>query len=381
MGTKGGMRKFFSMAIRGARLYQSRRVILCPAAAWLSPRACLHAAAAANLDIGELPHDDSPSGSPPHFPPSIEPAYGGRETHWPLFSELGLFPVLADNMQALGFTHQTPVQAKSIPYALAGQDLLISAITGSGKTAAFVLPMLQRLMQKHPCLLSSTASDHAAHPVAKALVLCPTAELAEQTARVVRSLSQSTSLTCSVLHSGSTFEEQNALLAHATVVVATPGQWLKQHAGGYRMPALDCLVIDEADCLFDEHFLTDIKAILFHLPNPYEGQPHHHARQTFFVSASLPVEARALALSMLRRFDTRLCVLQNQSRTPSHISHSVFPCPAARKPFLLLKLLTDDQPIIEQAVVFVGSRQRCNQTSNFLSTYQISNNKLHAQCM
>ena len=144
------------------------------------------------------------------------------------------------------------------------------------------------------------------------------------------------------------------------------------------------------DYMFEDGFLADIKSLLFHLPNPYEpssststssssNNPNdpddnttsYHPRQTFFVSASLPAEARALALSMLRRFDTHVCALQSKPKPPGHISHSVLPVHTQLKPFLLLKLLQETEPYIEQAIVFVRTKQRCNQTSKFLGVHGV----------
>jgi superfamily II DNA/RNA helicase len=145
------------------------------------------------------------------------------------------------------------------------------------------------------------------------------------------------------------------------------------------MPFLSFLVVDEADYMLNDSFIKDVKAVLFQLPNPHECEDIYK-RQTIFVSATLPLEVRALALSMLSRYNTHLCTLQTNPKPPSHISHSVLPVNTMSKPFLVLKLMTDERPHIPEAIVFVRTKQRCNQTANFLNAHGIHSGKLHAQC-
>jgi superfamily II DNA/RNA helicase len=135
----------------------------------------------------------------------VELEYGGRQENWETFSALGLHPALEANVARLGYSRQTPVQMQSIPEAMAGKDILMAGVTGSGKTAAFLLPLIHSILKKS---------------VAKGLglVLCPTAELAEQTSRVARELSQGTNVSCATIHGGNSQDELSRL-DFATIVV------------------------------------------------------------------------------------------------------------------------------------------------------------------
>ena len=202
------------------------------------------------------------------------------------FTSLGLAPALAQAAAELGFTEPTPIQLEAIPAVLAGSDLLATARTGSGKTAAFSLPLLQRLQ----------ASPATSPRRVRALVLVPTRELAAQVGEVVRSLAQHLAERpkVAVVFGGVSINPQMmALRGGADVVVATPGRLLDlvEH-NALRLSAVELLVLDEADRLLDLGFAEELARVLALLPAQ---------RQNLFFSATFPPAVEALAGSLLRQ--------------------------------------------------------------------------------
>jgi ATP-dependent RNA helicase RhlE len=201
------------------------------------------------------------------------------------FSDLGLAPALAQAAADLGFANPTPVQAASIPLVLAGRDLLAAARTGSGKTAAYALPLLQRWL------------DHSGNGPRRirALVLVPTRELAAQVGEVLRSLAQALPRRPKlvVAFGGVSINPQlMALRGGADVVVATPGRLLDLVAhNGLRLDAADLLVLDEADRLLDLGFSDEVARVLALLPTQ---------RQNLLFSATLPPTVETMARQLLR---------------------------------------------------------------------------------
>jgi ATP-dependent RNA helicase RhlE len=201
------------------------------------------------------------------------------------FSDLGLAPALAQAAADLGFANPTPVQAASIPPVLAGRDLLAAARTGSGKTAAYALPLLQRWL------------DHSGNGPRRirALVLVPTRELAAQVGEVLRSLAQALPRRPKlvVAFGGVSINPQlMALRGGADVVVATPGRLLDLVAhNGLRLDAADLLVLDEADRLLDLGFSDEVARVLALLPTQ---------RQNLLFSATLPPTVETMARQLLR---------------------------------------------------------------------------------
>jgi ATP-dependent RNA helicase RhlE len=201
------------------------------------------------------------------------------------FISLGLAPALAKAAAELGFTAPTPIQTEAIPAVLAGHDLLATAQTGSGKTAAYALPLLQRLAQTEPPTPRRV----------RALVVVPTRELAAQAGEVVRSLAQHLprQLKVAVVFGGVSINPQMmALRGGADVVVATPGRLLDlvEH-NALRLSAVELLVLDEADRLLDLGFADELSRVLALLPA---------RRQNLFFSATFPPDVQALAGSLLR---------------------------------------------------------------------------------
>ncbi len=200
----------------------------------------------------------------------------------PAFSTLPLPPHVLENLQKLGYERMTPIQAASLPLALAGKDLIAQAKTGSGKTAAFALPLLASLNPRRFAV--------------QALVLCPTRELAEQVTQEIRRIARAEdNVKVLTLCGGATMRPQLASLAHgAHVVVGTPGRILDHLAReSLALDALNTLVLDEADRMLDMGFAEDIAAIVQRCP-PTSG------RQTLLFSATYPEDVARLAARYLR---------------------------------------------------------------------------------
>src|ERR1700741_2104304 len=186
----------------------------------------------------------------------------------PPFRSLPLPPATLTNLQRLGYEHMTPIQAASLPLALAGHDLIAQARTGSGKTAAFALALLANL--------------HPRRFAVQALVLCPTRELADQVTQELRRLARAEDhIKVLTLCGGATMRPQLASLAHgAHIVVGTPGRILDHLARGtLDLGALNTLVLDEADRMLDMGFAEDIANVIEHCPKQ---------RQTMLFSATYP---------------------------------------------------------------------------------------------
>jgi ATP-dependent RNA helicase RhlE len=191
------------------------------------------------------------------------------------FAALGLAPELVRAVADEGYAHPTPIQTEAIPLALAGRDLIGSAQTGTGKTAAFVLPILQRLTPGPRGTL-------------RALVLVPTRELAEQVATSIRAYGRHTHLKGAAVYGGVGMEPQTRALKHgADIVVATPGRLLDHMERGHvDFSKVEVLVLDEADRMLDMGFAPDVRRILNALPDQ---------RQTMLFSATISLEVDALA--------------------------------------------------------------------------------------
>jgi ATP-dependent RNA helicase RhlE len=202
------------------------------------------------------------------------------------FDELGLSPELLRAVRDEGYTSPTPVQDQAIPLVLAGRDLMARAQTGTGKTAAFALPILERL-RAH----ANTSFSPARHPV-RALVVTPTRELAVQVDRSFRVYGRHVPLRTAVVYGGVPMQPQEkALLDGVEILVATPGRLL-DHAGSrtVNLSQVEVLVLDEADRMLDMGFIDDIRRILGLLPP---------RRQNLLFSATLAPEVQALARSFL----------------------------------------------------------------------------------
>ncbi|WP_291077201.1 DEAD/DEAH box helicase [Hyphomonas sp.] len=193
------------------------------------------------------------------------------------FADLGLGPNILKAVTEAGYTHPTPIQAEAIPHVIAGGDVTGVAQTGTGKTAAFVLPMIHRL-----------ARGRARARMPRCLILCPTRELAAQVAEQFEKYGQYLKLTMALLIGGVSFKEQEALLQRGVdVLIATPGRLIDQfERGKLLLMGVDYLIIDEADRMLDMGFIPDIEKICGLLPP---------RRQTLLFSATMPPEIANLA--------------------------------------------------------------------------------------
>jgi ATP-dependent RNA helicase RhlE len=236
-------------------------------------------------------------------------------------------------VRVLGYVTPTPIQLQAIPPILQGQDIIGLAQTGTGKTAAFVLPILQRLMQgQRGCV--------------RALIIAPTRELAEQIHEATHGLGKQTRLRSATVYGGVNMTPQIQKLRGKTeIVVACPGRLLDHiRQGTVNLSHIEVLVLDEADRMFDMGFLPDIRKILKYLP------AH---RQTLLFSATMPDDIKKLAHDILRNPST---VQINHTIPLTTVSHALYPVEHHHKNTLLMKLLKHTDT--ESVLVFTRTKQR-----------------------
>ena len=269
------------------------------------------------------------------------------------FSSLALHPSLLKGVKELGFTRPTPIQADAIPPALAGRDLLACAMTGSGKTAAFVLPILHRLLGKP-------------RGTTRALVLSPTRELAQQILGDVDDLGVHTPVTAAAVYGGVGMgPQEHALRSGVDIVVATPGRLLDHMKAPYaRFAGLEVLVLDEADRMLDMGFLPDIRRILRHLPAQ---------RQTLFFSATMPGPIATLTREMLR--DPVTINMERKSAPAVGITQAVYPVRQELKAALFLALLAKGE--MQEALVFTRTKHRADRLAKHLIREGIKAERIH----
>jgi ATP-dependent RNA helicase RhlE len=269
------------------------------------------------------------------------------------FTSFDLHPDLLLGVEEIGFTVPTPIQKEAIPPALAGRDVLACAMTGSGKTAAFLLPILQGLIGKRP-------------GVTRALVLAPTRELAAQIDEERRRLARRTRIGGAAVFGGVGMSPQvEAFQRGADILVATPGRLLDHLRFPYaRLAGLEVLVLDEADRMLDMGFLPDVRRILARLPA---------RRQTLLFSATLPAPIVTLAGEVLRD-----PVAIDVARPPAPavgITHAAYPVPAALKSALLVALL--GQPGVRSVLAFTRTKHRANRLADFLDRHGVAVARIH----
>ncbi len=269
------------------------------------------------------------------------------------FATLKLHPTLLKGVDSLGFARPTPIQNEAIPHALEGRDLLACAATGSGKTAAFLLPILHRLIDRP-------------RGTTRALVLAPTRELALQIVDDLSGLARYTGLTAAAVHGGVKMgPQEKAFRRGADVVVATPGRLLDHFQYGYaRLAGLECLVLDEADRMLDMGFLPDIRRILRHVPKP---------EQTLFFSATMPPQIEKLTREILDR--PAKVALQRKAAPASGVKQVAYPVPASLKGSLLIELLKSGQ--MDEALVFTRTKHRANRVAKLLNHNGITAERIH----
>jgi ATP-dependent RNA helicase RhlE len=269
------------------------------------------------------------------------------------FTTLKLHPALLNGIRDLGFVRPTPIQADAIPAALSGRDLLATAQTGSGKTAAFLLPILNALVDQP-------------RGRTRALVLAPTRELAAQILEDLNDLATHTPVTGAAVFGGvSHGPQEHAFRSGVDIVIATPGRLLDHLRAPYaRLDQIKFLVLDEADRMLDMGFLPEIRKILRHLPA---------RRQTLFFSATMPREIRQLANEMLHH--PVHIEREQKSGPPAGITQAVYPVAPELKSALLVALLRRGD--IRQALVFTRTKHRANRLADFLAREGVKADRIH----
>ncbi|HEY4328411.1 MAG TPA: DEAD/DEAH box helicase, partial [Phycisphaerae bacterium] len=229
------------------------------------------------------------------------------------FSSFGLHPDILRGVKDLAFTNPTPIQKEAIGPAVQGRDVLACAATGSGKTAAFLLPVLHRLLT-HPAPAPSAGQRRTA----RALVLTPTRELAVQILDHLNSFATYTPISGAAIIGGMSMGQQaHAFRTGTEILIATPGRLLDHLRQAYaRLDGVEVLVLDEADRMLDMGFLPDIRRILKVVPVK---------RQTLFFSATMPQEIRQLMTSILK--DPVTIQMERQSTPAVGITQAIYPVP------------------------------------------------------
>jgi ATP-dependent RNA helicase RhlE len=269
------------------------------------------------------------------------------------FARLNLSPGLLKAAERAGYTRPTPIQCKAIPLLLDGRDLMASAATGSGKTAAFLLPILERL-QGRP------------RGTTRALILTPTRELAAQILDHLTALSPGTGVRGASVYGGVAQKPQEkAFRTGVDVIIATPGRLLDHFQNAYaKLPGLEVLVLDEADRMLDMGFLPDVRRILNHIPRK---------RQTLLFSATLPEPILDLARRML--VDPVSVQIQPKPAPARGITHRAYAVPSELKTHLFLEILRQEEP--GSVLTFTRTRHRANRLADFLDKHSVSCARIH----
>jgi len=276
------------------------------------------------------------------------------------FDELGLLPELLKAVADAGYTEPTPIQAQAIPVVLDGKDVMGGAQTGTGKTAGFVLPLLQRLARH-----ASTSPSPARHPV-RALILTPTRELAMQVHESVQTYGKYIPLRDLVVYGGVDIRPQTeALRKGVEIVVATPGRLLDHvQQKSVNFNSVEVLVLDEADRMLDMGFIPDIKRILAMLPKE---------RQSLLFSATFSEEIKKLADSMLKA--PVLIEVARRNAVTETVTHRMHPVAQDHKRQLLAHLLKTSS--LSQVLVFVGTKFGASRLAHYLEKQGIEATAIH----
>ena len=262
------------------------------------------------------------------------------------FADLGLDAPLLDALAAESYTAPTPIQAQAIPHVLAGRDLLGIAQTGTGKTAAFALPILHRLAaERRPPLPHSC----------RVLVLAPTRELASQIEDSFQTYGRNLRLTSTVVFGGVDMRRQQRIMARGVdILVATPGR-LVDHLGqrSIRLDRVEVVVLDEVDRMLDIGFIHAIRRVMSHVPKQ---------RQSLFFSATLPKDIAALAAELLK--DPAKVSITPAATTAERVEQRVVHVDQAAKKAVLAKLMAE--PAVTRAIVFTRTKHRADQVTRHL---------------
>ena len=269
------------------------------------------------------------------------------------FEALGLLPEVLDAVKRAGYERPTPIQAEAIPVVLKGRDMMGLAQTGTGKTAAFTLPIINRLIN--------------GPRRTRALVLTPTRELAIQVEESVRKYANDSGLDVIAVFGGVPLEpQQKKLRAGVDIVVATPGRLIDHlERQNVVLDDLEILVLDEADRMLDMGFAPQINRIVDQIP-PY--------RQTLLFSATMPPEVEALARKYLRR--PKVVQIGRRSSAANTVTHAVYPVPREKKSELLVELLKDTKT--ETVLVFTRTKHGADKVVHALEKAGVKAIAMHA---
>ena len=276
------------------------------------------------------------------------------------FEELKLAPAILQAVHEQGYNNPTPIQAQAIPAVLAGHDLLAGAQTGTGKTAAFTLPMLHRLAS------GPAATSKFGNRGVRALVLTPTRELAAQVEESVRTYGKHLALKSTVIFGGVGMNPQIERMKRGVdILVATPGRLLDlQQQGFMDLSTVEILVLDEADRMLDMGFIHDVKKVLALLPA---------SKQSLLFSATFSDEIRDLAGNLLK--NPQSIQVTPRNTTVQRISQLIYPVGRAKKKQLLLHIIEEQQ--WGQVLVFTRTKFGANHVADFLVKNGISAMALH----
>jgi ATP-dependent RNA helicase RhlE len=268
------------------------------------------------------------------------------------FTKYGFSAELLRGIKELGFKNPTPIQEQALPPAIEGRDLLACAMTGSGKSAAFGLPLIHRL--------------GGSKGVTRALILTPTRELAAQIDEHLNALAVHTPISSAAIYGGVGMGAQEHALRRGTdIIVATPGRLLDHMNRSYaNFRNLEVLVLDEADRMLDMGFLPDIRRIIKFLPGK---------RQTLFFSATMPTEIAKLSREMLH--DPFSISVERQSAPAAGITQAAYPVPQHLKAPLLAELMKRE--IIRNVIVFTRTKSRANRLADFLVRMGVNAGRIH----
>jgi len=276
------------------------------------------------------------------------------------FDSLGLAPELLKALTESGYTTPTPIQAQAIPVALAGGDLMAGAQTGTGKTAAFALPLLQKLLP-----LANNGASPAKHPV-RALILTPTRELAIQVEESVRAYAKHTPLRSLVVYGGVDIRTQTPhLKTGIEVLVATPGRLLDHiEQKTVQLNQVQVLVLDEADRMLDMGFMPDLKRILALLPKQ---------RQNLMFSATFSNDIKKLADDFLT--NPQLIEVARSNATNDNVTQKVYQVAQSDKEALLIQLLKASDS--KQVLIFTKTKITASRLSRSLAKVGIAADAIH----
>ena len=269
------------------------------------------------------------------------------------FADLGLTPPMLEALKDAGYKRPTPIQAQAVPLALKGRDIIGLAMTGTGKTAAFVIPIIERLL--------------GGPRRTRALILTPTRELCVQVEQSFTKYGRHSGLTVIPVYGGVGYEPQvKALRGGVDVVVATPGRLIDHlEKQNVVFDEIEVLVLDEADRMLDMGFAPQINRIVAQL---------HQYRQTLLFSATMPPEVEALAMKYLRK--PVVVQVGRRSGASTLVQHFVYPCPKDKKTALLTELLKKES--LDSVLVFTRTKHGADRVVKHLERAGINAGAMHA---